>query len=123
MKELMAHLKESAVARLFHITIKGFAVQALEILDHQLPQPTIDSVDHAASRDFIRIRDEFFEHEIPKCRIGEFRAIFNFFILLYDNDLYYRERITWLLQEIKQIKPTAGEEKPRSTWWKEEIHA
>ena len=102
---------------MFHIDLKTLVVKGLDILA-AIPEPELKEYEEYNSRLFLDLRDELLYHDKVPRQQKHFRAIFNFVIMLYDSDQYYRQRIDWLIGRIKDLPFKEGEP-IRPEWWQE----
>jgi len=119
MKELVRDLgnPRSTLARLFHWDIKRLVVKALDLLA-SMPELAMDDFEHYNSREFLNLRNELLYHDTVPRQQRHFNLMFNFFIMLYDSDEYYRQRIDWLIRRLKEMPLKEGEP-VRPEWWRE----
>ena len=109
--------KQNIFARLFHIELKDIVEKGLEIMQ-KMPQLSArgSELEHYNSRVLLELRNDFLSHTGDR---GNYMAtVFNFVILLCEGDEYCRQRIDWLIQEIKVREFHLGET-PRASWWRE----
>ena len=78
--------------------------QAVQKAGKLIPEPTLENTFHPNSHKFIKIRDRFLEYEANFFRTKLFVAMFNILIGIYEHDVYYRDRIDWLIEVIKEVK-------------------
>jgi len=120
MKELVRNLTDgadNALARLFHIDLKGLVVKGLDILA-SMPELKMNDFEHYNSREFLNLRDWLLEHEkVPRQR-KHYKAICNFIIMLYDSDEAYRLPMYQVIKKLKEL-PLKEEELPRPELWQE----
>ena len=70
----------------------------------KLPEPTKENTNWPNTHILIEIRDEFFKHEGKNSkRTRILRVIFNFIIIKYEYDPYYRKRIDWVLDKLFKV--------------------
>ncbi len=120
-------IKAPLLTLLIHTGDKQMGLKGLVVLlklarnFYKLPEPTKENTWHPNSHALIKLRDEFFRHEVNTSRHSAFRAVWKFVIILYDSDWYYRERIDWVMGYFHKMswETYEGEEKPREPWWKE----
>lgn len=111
---------KGAVERFIWSQVKPPLVKLLEFIADKVPAPTKENTRWRNTDNFIDIRDEFFRLENNPDREKQFRAIFNFFIIMYDFDPYYQQRIDWMLEKIFQMKWESREEgRPCPPCWRE----
>lgn len=94
-------------------------LRRLAKLVNALPEPTRENTHLPNTWQLIEMRDEFFRHENNPGREKALRAIWNGFIILYDYDQYYRDRINWVLEEWAK-RPWTGlaPNRPRRAHWR-----
>jgi len=115
------------MGKIFRAQVKSVALATLRTLDFVfekgiVPYPTKENTERVNSHTLIDLRDRFLECERPRGgRYKEFSALFNIAIIIYDFDLYYTERIDWIIRWLNGKKwLTAHDEgKPRERWWEE----
>ena len=83
-----------------------------------MPELKMDDFDYYNSREFLNLRNELLSHTIVPDSQRNFRAVFNFVIMLYDSDEYYRQRIDWVISRLKTLPLKEGEP-IRPEWWQE----
>lgn len=69
----------------------------------ELPEPTKENTYYPNTKLIIELRDEFFSLENNPSRHKAFRTIWNFVIILYDYDRYYRHRIDWVIEKMFKL--------------------
>jgi hypothetical protein len=74
---------------------------ALNLLADRIPAPTLENTARPNTHILIDIRDEFFKYEENPGRHKAFKAIWNFFIYLYECDGYYQQRIDWVIEKLR----------------------
>ena len=114
------------VQRIIRYDLKVLIKQVLKIMNNRIPEPTRANTYQENSHVLCDIRDEFFRHEKNKGREYIFRAIFNFFIVMYDFDQYYRDRIDWMFEKIIEAREdktwhARRINRPREQHWKEDL--
>lgn len=113
------------LGRLFQKEVKFLVVKTLEMVDYLfekgvIPEPTRENTERENTHHLIELRDKFLECEKPRGgRYKAFRAMFNIVIIVYDFDLYYTERVDWLIEKLQRIPWLFGK-KPRERWWAED---
>jgi len=85
-------------------SIKAPLRKAIEKAGDLIPKPTKENLAHPNSLKLLAIRDRFLEYEGDSNRRKLFEAGFNILIAEYEHDSYYRDRIDWLLEIIREIK-------------------
>jgi len=107
------------VGKFLRFEIKRAMVCLLVLICDQLPVPTKENTYFKNSHAIIDLKEEFLSHEIMEVRRKVFEGLFNFVIMLYDFDSYYRERGDWLFWKIRDMpwEILAGKEEPRERWW------
>lgn len=97
--------------------------QIRDIVLNELPEPTKENTLLANTHRLIDMRDRFFSFENNPGRERELRALWNLVIIIYDYDMYYRERadivLRWLVALVLQglWRPSDGRREPRQPWW------
>ena len=91
------------VNRFFVESVKRPLIVLLGLLADNLPEPTKENTYYPNTKVIIELRDEFFSLENNPGRHKAFKAIWNFVIILYDYDRYYRHRIDWLIERIVRL--------------------
>lgn len=97
--------------------IKAPLRKAIAILAMRYPEPTKE---HTRIPNTHRLLD--IEHNFFECQVGNgtlLRAIWRMFIIEYEHDPYYRERINEILWEIKESDWDYSE-RPQSYWRKKD---
>jgi len=103
------------------------AHQIRNIVLYVLPEPIKESTTLANTHTLIDLREKFFFFENNPLREKELRALWNLVILIYDYDMYYRERadivLLWLVQLVVQglWRSSDGRREPRRPWWGKNI--
>lgn len=100
------------------------AYQIRNIVLYDLPEPTKENTLLANTHWLIDLRDRFFLFESNPNREKELRALWNLIIIIYDYDMYYRERfdvvLHWLVRLVMQglWRSSDGRREPRQPWWR-----
>lgn len=107
------------VGQFLRYEIKKAGSCLLRVIHDQLPPPDKENTYYKNSHALIDLKEEFLSHEIMEGRRKAIEAAFNFIIMLYDFDSYYRERGDWLIKKVKEIdwEILSGREEPREQWW------
>jgi len=84
-----------------------------------MPEPTKEIVQDANSRILIDIRDDFLGHLKSERYKKMFRAIFNYVIIKYDFDKFYKGCINWCFGEAMRRGWNLGYSRPHDNQWKE----
>lgn len=102
--------------------LKPLLTQGLRLVLNVLPEPSKENTVLANSHTLIDLRDKFFTYENNPNRVKELRALWNLIILIYDYDLYYRERADWVLRQLFQgvWRSSDGRREPRRPWWRKD---
>ena len=121
LREFIVRRVKYPVVMLLNRDVKGLKalIMLLKLIRdfRKLPEPDKANTWHPMSHRLIDLRDEFFSHQVTVNRNKALRAIWNFVIITYDADRYYRERIDWVVTRLLPWTIFEGEEKPRSEWW------
>ncbi|KKN72892.1 hypothetical protein LCGC14_0405960 [marine sediment metagenome] len=80
--------------------IKKPLMKAIVTLAMRYPEATKDHTLLPKTHILIDIQNKFFEYENNKGRDALFRAMWRMFIIEYEHDGYYRDRIDWVIEEI-----------------------
>ena len=110
MKTLVFNFKDVAGLGIMHamlgintrdliIKYKGIFTKALIWFAKRLPEPTRENVIRPNSKVLLDMRDEFFKCEDNGGRHELFEAIWKIFIVEYEHDIYYSNRIDWLVEQ------------------------
>jgi len=122
--ELRRSLQDSSgneLSKLFHITLKDVVKKGLDILVNKLPELNKEKFERPNSQLLLKLRNDFLAHENNIGTTPRLKSIFDFVIMLYDSDDYYRHRIDWVIQEIKKkdfvYEGSPRELDPKPLWW------
>lgn len=77
-----------------------WAVWTIARVVNKYPEPTRENCEQPNTILLLDARDRFFECSINPFRNPLFRAIWRIFIVIYEHDKFYRERINWVVQWI-----------------------
>ena len=80
--------------------IKAPLLKAITILASRYPEPAKEYTSAKNTHNLLDIQKEFFDHEDNAGRDALFRAIWRIFIIEYEHDTYYRNRIDWVIEKI-----------------------
>ena len=80
--------------------IKTPIMKAIIKLAMRYPEPTKDHTLLPKTHILIDIQNKFFEYQAVTSRTPLFRAMWRMFIVEYEHDPYYRDRIDWVIEEI-----------------------
>ena len=80
--------------------LKAPLLEAIVKLATKYPEPTRKNCLHPNTLLLLDAEDRFVKCERNKGRDALFRAIWRVFIVEYEHDKYYRERINWVLKWI-----------------------
>ena len=83
--------------------IKAPLRKAITILASRYPEPTKERTSAKNTHNLLDIQKEFFECENNPGRDALFRAIWRIFIIEYEHDTYYRNRIDWVIEKIVKM--------------------
>lgn len=112
LKRCLANKVGSELAKLFHITLKDLIKAGISLMA-QFPELDPSEFEMANSHQFLEIRDEFLKHNIDPIRAQYMRTLFDFVIRLYDSDEYYRQRIDWVIKQLRARQLEGVEPDPR----------
>jgi hypothetical protein len=120
----MGIYNKGVVWKIFSWEIKILIKQALKLMLKRIPNPTHSRLELKNSKILLDTFNEILKHQRPHAlHISgnkELIAIRNFVVVLYETDLYYRERINEFVKLLKKSdwETIKGEETPRKEWWK-----
>lgn len=77
-------------------------VKAITIIAMRYPEPTKDHTSMPNTHRLLDIEDEFFKHENNISRDLFLRAVWRILIVKYDTDRWYRQRVDWVIEQIKK---------------------
>lgn len=88
------------VTRDFIIEHKGLFCKALIAFARVLPEPTKETTVRPNTHRLLDVKDEFFEHEDNPGREEVLRAIWKIGTVIYEHDIYYSNRVDWVVEKI-----------------------
>ena len=105
--------------------VKGAVRKSLAMICDKLPEPTKENTRRANSHRLIDIRDHILSRDLEGADDKVIRGFFNLLIIVYDFDIFWRERIDRVVRLLiaSGWEETEGSENPRYMWWLEKKDA
>lgn len=117
--------RKSPLAKFIRYEAKGLARKLAGMWADTIPEPTKENLRHKNSHTLLDIRDEFLSKDLAVEDDKLFRGFFNQLIVVYDFDIFWRERFDRFVKLVKETdwELFEGKEEPRYQWWLEKRDA
>lgn len=99
--------------------IKKPMMKAIITLASRYPEPIRENTRIQNTHILLEIKDKFFECEDNPCRKALFEALWKILIIEYEHDIYYRQRIDWMLEQIIESEWDFKKKNYPEKCWKE----
>ena len=99
--------------------VKRPLIKAIIALATRYPEPTKERTAMPNTHKLLDIRDKFFRCENNPGRDSLLQSIWRIFIVEYEHDKYYRDRIDWVIEEINKSDWKLRDTKSLKRCWKE----